>query len=344
MFSYRLDSDRFIHCVKTALACLIGFVITKSVHLYVDQWLIITIIVVMCAQINVGSMLQKSYMRFLGTLAGSMIAVLTLFCFDSNELALAVSISLSAMLFSYLATGEKYYSDAGTLGAVTVVIILINPVPTLFLAISRFIEITIGIIIAALISQFVLPIHARAHLRMTQAQTLKKLRAYYLAALLTDQTNETIESYQILDEDIAKFLIKQRKLAVDSSREFMGEKFYLYDFNQLLFAEKEILRAISAMQHAYIASPHIKMLFSNVAMLNHFHMGVCDVLEKIAKGIESQKIEKEIKLPDLSALKSYIFSEAKKEQEEVVVYLYVFLYAAEQMVKQLRQVLQLVSI
>src|SRR3989338_7149858 len=91
------NTERFIHGLKTALACLMGFAITKSVHFPVDQWLIITIIVVMCAQLNVGSVIQKSYMRFLGTFTGSLLAALTLLFFGTNDLATAIIIGLSAL-------------------------------------------------------------------------------------------------------------------------------------------------------------------------------------------------------------------------------------------------------
>src|ERR1700733_10961786 len=106
------DTDRIIHSVKTALACLIGFAITKALHFYVDQWLIVTIIVVMCAQISVGSMIKKSYMRFIGTLSGSLVALATLLFFAQNEMAFAIVITIAALFFSYIATGEKNYSEA----------------------------------------------------------------------------------------------------------------------------------------------------------------------------------------------------------------------------------------
>ena len=129
-----MDTERLTHGLKTAFACLIGFILMRAFHPYIDQWLIITIIVVMCAQLSVGSMMQKSYMRFLGTLSGSMIAALTLVIFGINELAFAIVITMGVLFFSIIATSDKNFSESGTLGAVTVVIILINPHPTLIVA------------------------------------------------------------------------------------------------------------------------------------------------------------------------------------------------------------------
>ena len=188
-----MDTERLTHGLKTAFACLIGFILMRAFHPYIDQWLIITIIVVMCAQLSVGSMMQKSYMRFLGTLSGSMIAALTLVIFGINELAFAIVITMGVLFFSIIATSDKNFSESGTLGAVTVVIILINPHPTLIVALTRFVEISLGIVLAALISQFVLPMHASKHLRENQAKTLRKLRTFYLRALkLDEEKKETI--------------------------------------------------------------------------------------------------------------------------------------------------------
>jgi uncharacterized membrane protein YccC len=161
--------ERVIHSFKTTLACLIGFAIIKSTHVPFDQWLIVTIIVVMCAQINVGSVFQKSYIRFFGTLAGSLIATIALLVFHDQPWAAAVAVGFSAMLFSFIATMDSPWNDAGTLGVATTAIILMGQNPTIYLASVRTLEISLGILIAALISQFVLPIHARSHLRRTQA-------------------------------------------------------------------------------------------------------------------------------------------------------------------------------
>lgn len=101
------SSERIIHSLKTAFACLLGFVCIKSIGFHTDQWLIITILVVMCAQINVGSVVQKSYMRFLGTLAGSVIAAITIVVLGTDPVVIAIVVTTSALLFSYLATAQK---------------------------------------------------------------------------------------------------------------------------------------------------------------------------------------------------------------------------------------------
>lgn len=341
---YHLDRERVIHGFKTALACLIGFFIIESVHhFHVDQWLLITIIVVMCAQLNVGSVIQKSNMRLLGTLVGSVIAGFTIIVFGTDFISTAIIILLSVFVFSYIATSEKSYSDAGTLGAVTVVIVLVGKEPTLTMAFERFIEISAGILIAALVSQFVLPIHARRHLKLLQADTIRQLRAFYLATLLTDQTTENIESYQVLDELIVKSLIKQRKLATDAEREHFGAVFNVKRFKQLLSCEKEILRAIIFMHYAYRASPDSKKLFSNMNSLREFHDLICQALDKIADCIETKKVKRiTVKLPNIDPLRETIERGIKKFSADDIVYANGYLFCAEILVSQVQRLSALV--
>ena len=76
-----LDYYRIIHSLKTAIACLIGLGVEKYYNWPSGQWVPITIIVVMSAQTHFGGALTKAYMRFLGTVAGVAISILTLFFF-----------------------------------------------------------------------------------------------------------------------------------------------------------------------------------------------------------------------------------------------------------------------
>lgn len=327
--------ERLTHGVKTALACLIGFGITRVLHFYVDQWLIITIIVVMCAQISVGSMIQKSYMRFLGTLAGSIIAGLTLYFFNQNETAFAIVIAVSVMIFSYIATSEKSFNESGTLGAVTIVIILISQNPTLTLVLERFMEISAGILIATLVSQFVLPMHASKHLRDIQATTLRQLRAFYLATLKSEESKKAAEKYLNLDESIALSLIKQRKLATDSARELFGGVFNQKNFQELLQSEKEILRCIAAMHHIYELSPYAKALFTSEEMQKSFHVRILAAFENISVYIERSKTEKNISLPDVETVKKCVYSKGKNHTREEQIYLDAYLFSAETLIAQL---------
>jgi uncharacterized membrane protein YccC len=333
-----VDTERALHGFKTALACLFGFAITQAVQLNINQWIIITVLVVMCAQPSVGSVLQKSYLRFLGTICGSLLAMITLLLFGSNLAAIAITIGLAAISFSYLATGKSRYNEAGTLGAVTTVIILMTPNPTLLIAFERFVEISIGILIAALVSQFIFPIHARHNLRLSQAKTIRQLRAFYLATLLADQTEQTIENYQELDEEIVASLLTQRKLATDAAREIFGRKFSLKYFKNILKCEIEILRSISFMHYAYEEAPNRKKIFSHIYTLSEFHDAVSEALQQIADRLEDSKVKKiNISLPSIKVLKNSVNDNAKNYSIEDSEYPHAYLFCAEILIAQLKK-------
>lgn len=332
-----LDTERLLHGFKTALACLIGFTITQTIKVNVNQWIIITILVVMCAQASVGSVVQKSYMRFLGTLSGSILSILILLLFGDDTWAIATTIVIAAIFFSYLATGPSKFNEAGTLGAATVVIILMGQNPSLLIAFERFIEISVGIFIAAIISQFVFPIHARRHLRLNQAKTIVQLKNFYLATLNADQTEKTIENYHELDEEIVASLLKQRKLATEAARELFGKKIGLKYFKNILESEKEILRSIVFMHAAFELSPNRKKLFSSIYTLNDFHNAVLTALQQIADSLQNVKINKIlIALPSIKILKDSIHENLKNHSVEDAEYPHAYLFCAEILIEQIK--------
>ncbi|EKD55105.1 MAG: hypothetical protein ACD_60C00025G0002 [uncultured bacterium] len=332
-----LSEERFIHSIKTALACLIGFILARFIHFPTEQWIIITTLVVMCAQTNVGGLMQKSYMRLLGTLAGSLIATSTLMVFHPNPAIHIIVIMLSAILFSFIATSEKSYSDAGTLGVVTVVVILINQNPTVISGFARCTEISLGILIAAGVSQLIFPIHARNHLRANQAITLYHLRNFYVAIFNEGGPQKKAGDLFDLDEKIAKSLIAQRKLAGEAKREIFRKSFNIEDFKRSLWSEKELLRSIIFMFHAYEASEESKKAINSIPSLLDFHQSISRALENIAENIE-QKTSETILLPDIELLNVAVQEKILAASVNSKIQLSTFLFCANNLVTHLKNI------
>jgi uncharacterized membrane protein YgaE (UPF0421/DUF939 family) len=336
-----IDSERIIHSIKTALACLIGLLLAKLVHFAVDQWLIITIAVVMCGQANVGSMLTKSKMRFLGTLSGSLIAGFTIAFLGTSTIAITSVIAISSMIFSYIATSEKSYNESGTLGAVTVIVIMLGQNPSLYTATHRFLEISAGILIAALVSQFILPIRARDHLRRMQAKTIAQLCEYYQFTLLANREEASIHE---LDEDIVKSLSSQRSLAKQASREPFGIIFDPEIFTKLLRCEKEIFRSIVCMHYACKMLPDEKSIQNNMPVIQQFHHLVLTSFDLILKNIERKKMDKlPITIPSTQPMKDAVNAIRANTEADDLVYMDGFLFCAELLVVQLTELVILIG-
>lgn len=343
MLSIAPDKYRLINAFKTAFACFIAFMITKVPFLHAGQWLVISVVVVMCAQVNVGSMLQKSYLRFIGTVAGSLVAACTLFFFGNSILPCSIAMILTIIVFSYLATNQSRLSEAGILGAVTTAIILAMPNTNLRVALERFLEISGGILIAAVISQFVFPIHARYLLKRNQAKTLRLLRTYYQSTLLTKSKDLNVHYYEV-DLSITKTVLAQRKLAVEAAHEAFIKKYTNVDLKNMLESEREILRAITFMHHTYKYSQKNIELFSSPEVKEQFHDKVCAALDQLAQVIEQKKTPEkkpDIDIPSTQLIKDNVNAIRNQVSEDEIIYADGYLFCAGMIVERLREILRL---
>ena len=327
-----INIEKLTHSIKTAIAVAIGILLPPLLGFHSSQWVVITIIVVMCAQIYVGSVLQKAFLRFLGTIIGCLFATSAILIADSH-LSVLITICLSSFIFSYISSGE--YSYSSSLGAVTTAIILLGQTPTIALAGERFLEISVGLLIATMVSQFVLPIHARTHLRRAQAATLEQLRDYYQAAMIG---NEPTVDYRDLEESIVSSLLKQRQLAKESRREPLGLEFNREHFLQSLYCEREILRAITFMQSASTHISKSTFNFFQQPALIAFNQMVVDALSTLMKVIDDQKPgEEPIYITGVAELKEAIERNINISPREELLYIDGLLFSAESLADSLKK-------
>ncbi len=331
MFTKFIDIERLIHSTKTAIACIAGFLLAKAIDLP-PPWIVVTTIVVMCAQIYVGSVIQKAYFRFLGTLAGCLFAAFTLIFAGDTSVAIIFAIGLSSFAFSYLATGGESLVFTGTLGAATTAIIMVGQNPTLLFAFERFLEISVGILIAALVSQFILPIHARTHLRRSQATTLAQLRDYYAELMINRYEKGHTSDTHELDEKIVKSLLKQRQLAKESAREPLGQVFDPMHFMQTLYCERKILRSITFMHDALTQTKKAAAVFSTLPSAHNFNDAIIQSLNtfiNILESIKPTQAKAHIHVPALAMLKEDLLKNHDNTSQEELLYINGFLFSAE---------------
>lgn len=290
MFANFFDTECLIHSVKTTIACLCGVFIAETIGGPGSLWVPITIVVVMCAQIYVGSVIQKAYLRFLGTLLGCIVATFALITFGHSQLTIVLTIGFASFIFSYLAASSANFIYPGTLGAVTTIIIMLGQKPNVYVALERFLEISLGILIATAISQVILPIHARTHLRRTQAKTLAQLRDYYLSYIVQycDPLATSLKQDLEQDENIVISLSKQRQLAKEAAKERFGEFYQHEHFLKTLQSERNLLRAIHFMHHAILALTN-RDHFSHSAELRNFNGAIVQAFNVLISTIEKNE-------------------------------------------------------
>lgn len=341
-----LKLEKVIHGLKTAIACVAGFLLARLIGFPADQWIVVSIIVVMCAQLYVGGTLQKSYLRFIGTSIGCLVATVTIMFTDSSFWPVLFTIAFAGFFFSFLATLKSNLTYMAQLGAVTTVIIMFGqPAPSLSLAGMRFLEISLGIVIAAVVSQFIFPIHARTHLRRSQALTMEKIKEFYDAVIINRFSETDYPDSRDTDETIVKNLIQQRALAKDSAREPFGKPFNPNHFQRTLFSERELLRSINFMDLALSEIENANELYDTPDIMKPFNDAVVNALDVLAEALSNKTFkEAHIDLPNVQGLIDEMHKHSSFSKAGQSVYIDGFIFSASILVNNLRDLAKLYQI
>lgn len=327
-----LDSDRVIHSLKTAIALLFGLLISYLFKLPLQgRWVVITILVVMCAQSRVGAILQKSYMRFIGTVIGASFASLTIWLVYPNIVFTILILCVATAVFSYIADSPSTWSEAGPLGAVTLIIIVISQNPNFYTVISRFLEINLGIIIALLVSRFIWPLHSRTQLRYILIDTLQNLKelAQQLEKFTLTNEDTSEKSSEIFENKVLNNIGVQKKLFKEVMSESFGRSNLGVSFKNILDAEREILRCITLMRNALMKfSDQTILIFNQHSEIQKIYLVIqilflrsIDILRGKDKVREVEVVEN---LPDWKEIKFQLKSLEIKQFDQFAIDLFIF--------------------
>ncbi|MGE3920401.1 MAG: FUSC family protein [Gammaproteobacteria bacterium] len=288
---FEWGSPRTINSIKTAIACLIGYLIVEISDVPQSPWVLVTIVVVMSAQITVGSTIIKSYMRFWGTFFGAAAAAIIFLVTRNNVWLVGFTLFWTNLLFSYIAGSSKDISTAGTLGGVTVAMILLANTPTLQTAGIRFIEINLGILISLLVTKFVFPIRASDILRSNFITTFSSLADYYKERMFYKFSGEYHELSD-LEEKVISALSTQRKLLHELETEVGRNKKKLIIYQNIIADEVKIFRCINLMNYSFHNSPYTENLITNLEEYPPFFQAVYDFLASVSSQFKTNSSEK----------------------------------------------------
>jgi uncharacterized membrane protein YccC len=175
--------------LKTGLAAGLCFWVTPLVHLHQGQWAAISAIVVL--QSNVGSTVRASRDRFFGTVIGALLGYLATITPWANW-AVTYSVTVMAALLLCAALRLK---NSSRLAAITLTIVMATHSPGSHwsIALERFLEVNLGIVIALSVSNFVLPRRAREYLRHGLAEEFRTMGTFFVA-ILDSYRNKPVEN------------------------------------------------------------------------------------------------------------------------------------------------------
>jgi len=278
----RLDYYRTVHSLKTAIACLIGLGIEKYYNWPSGVWVPITIMVVMSAQPHFGGVLSKAYMRFLGTVCGVIVTILTLLLFGTNLYVIFVVTFIVCVLFSYLASSKEDISYAGTLGGVTVLLTLTSQGTNVIYAAQRGLYIVIGIIIALLMSRLIFPIHARDRFRYHVGLTLRNLKTLYFKTVQMQRSADAAVADVAIEAQLVQDIATQPRLiqeAVIGSKVFAAKKSL---YQEVINIERRIHRLINLMYRSIYEVRSIHVTDQQLSIVNNLHISIENTLEDMA--------------------------------------------------------------
>ena len=202
--------------LKTAIAGLVSLYATSLFHLPQGYWAAITALIVM--QSNVGATLAASRTRLAGTAVGAVVGGVFMALAGANMLGFALAVAIAFYVCDLLRLAESQ-----RLATVTVAIIMLIPATSSawIVALHRFAEVGLGIVIALLVSLTVWPNHARRSVRQGLADTLRKLAALF-QAVMNDYRGQAGIPIEALKKDVAAAVRKNADLLQYALQEAFG--------------------------------------------------------------------------------------------------------------------------
>jgi uncharacterized membrane protein YccC len=232
-----------IHGAKTALAAGLCWALARQFGMHDGYWGSISAIIVL--QSNVGSTVNASRDRFLGTLIGAMIGFsFSLFGTLPWNYGLAV-------LTAIVVCGLLGLRSSSRLAGVTITIVMLvqQTGSVQRLALDRVTEVALGILVALAVTTLVLPDRARLRLREGLAQEFLVLGAFF-EAILEGFRGAPAENLPTLREDALAMLRGNSLLLQAARNEPSGGPGWRESLNTLSQFGRSLFDALVALEYS----------------------------------------------------------------------------------------------
>jgi uncharacterized membrane protein YccC len=202
----RFQSGDLRHAIKTGVAAVVCLYVTELFQLPQGYWAAISAMIVL--QSSVGATVNASLSRFAGTAIGAVLGGLFVKLWGSHVWALGAAVTITVWSCAALGLRDSYRLASAT---VALVMLTSHTGPAGTVALYRFLEVALGILVALLITLVMWPSRARDDLWSAIAETLKRLEALYQAVVqryftdaapalaeVTQQVNEAFRRHDTL--------------------------------------------------------------------------------------------------------------------------------------------------
>src|SRR5215813_2964071 len=202
----RFTTGYLSHAVKTGVAAVVCLYVAALFKLPQGHWAAISAMIVL--QSSVGATVNAVVNRFAGTAIGAMLGGLFVMLWGRHVWAFGAAATLT--VWSCTSLGLQ---DSSRLASATVALVMLasRAGSPWVVALHRFLEVALGILVALLMTLLLWPARARDDLGRARAEALRGLEALYQAvvqryyggaapalAALTEQVNEAFRGYDEL--------------------------------------------------------------------------------------------------------------------------------------------------
>jgi uncharacterized membrane protein YccC len=269
--------------IKTAVAGVVSLYVTNLFRLPEGYWAAITALIVM--QSNVGATLNASRTRLAGTAAGAVVGGLFVALFGMNTLGFALAVAIAFFVCDLL-----HLAESQRLATVTVAIIMLiaHTNSAWIIALHRFTEVALGIIIALLVSLTLWPNHARRSVRQGLAGTLLKLGELYRAVMQAYLCGDAA-SVETLKSEVAAAIRKNSDLLQNALQESFGPMKERESLALLVIQVERIFHSIGTLEFDVRDSAADTYFRNFETGLARFEADVSDGLDALSKSIAAGK-------------------------------------------------------
>jgi uncharacterized membrane protein YccC len=139
-----------VHAVRTALAAVLSYLIARLFRLPEAYWATISTLIVM--QSTMGAALPVSVQRFVGTGIGAAVGAAVATYFPGSLWAFGVAVLLVGLVFAVFRVERSAYRYTSI--TLAVVMLVTRSANYWLIAIHRFFEVSLGILVGLLLSAF----------------------------------------------------------------------------------------------------------------------------------------------------------------------------------------------
>jgi uncharacterized membrane protein YccC len=302
MLSSAATAENAKQAIKTAIAGVAALYVTRLFHLPQGYWAAISALIVM--QSNVGATLSASRTRLAGTAVGAVVGGAFTALLGDNLLDFALAVAVAFFLCYVLRL-----QDSQRLSTVTVAIIMLigRSASAWVISLHRFTEVSIGILIALVISLTLWPNHARRSLREGLAAAIVKLGALYQAAMHPAAMGAA-DSLESLNAQVSDAFRKNAALLENALQESFGAMREGNSLAVLAAQVERIRRAVEAVEVALRDSAADTYPRRFDAELEQMRAGIAAAFVSLANGIRAGRPESQ--WPDLMAAISVLDEKA----------------------------------